>query len=494
MTVALAGRTVMDLGARATVLDAMDRIRASGPDDELVLVVPAGAPLLRNAAFLEVLRRAAGHRRLALVTPDARARSLASAVHVAAFASVAALERHELDPTEPLGPVRRAAIVRAEPKRSSPVGAIVVTLALLLAGGVLFGVLAPSATVVVAPVSVALGPMEFDLRAGPGGDIGAQTRVAQVSATFTGTATGSRTEDTKAKGTVRLTNQTTGEVRVPQGTVVRTSDGVRFQTTQDATIPKSSIVIFPPSVKFGTVDVGIEALEPGPGGNVAAGKITISPQPGQYGVENQAATSGGDSKKIPIVTLADYDLAASRADAELQTKADAQLQTWKTQAASGHAVYGVRAQRTGLTPAGDVVGVEGKDTFQLTVNGTATGYDVDASEPRAAAVSLLRQAAPAENEIDAEGATVDTVLGPTVQDDGVHWRVRAKTLQFHRVNEAAISAALAGHPFEEASGIVTDLGLSLRRISTWPGWWPRMPFLDVRIAVEKEATPSSAVP
>ena len=32
MTVAVSGRTVMDLGARATVLDAMDRIRAAGPD------------------------------------------------------------------------------------------------------------------------------------------------------------------------------------------------------------------------------------------------------------------------------------------------------------------------------------------------------------------------------------------------------------------------------------------------------------------------------
>ncbi len=492
MTVQVAARTVIDLGARASVLEAMDRVRAAGPADEVVLAVAPGAPLLRNAAFLEVLRRGAGARRLALVTADARARSLAASVHIRAFATVAALERQELDPTEPLGPARRASIVRAEPRRSSALRGVLVALTLLLAGGVLFGVVAPTATVVVAPVSVPLGPMEFDLRAGPGGDIPAQTRVAQVSTTFSGTATGSRTEETKAKGTIHVTNQTTNEIRIAQGTVVRTPDGVRFQTTQDAVLPPSTIIIF--TVAFGTVDIPIEALEPGPNGNVAAKRITIGPSPGQYIVENRDATSGGESKKIPIVTLADYDLAASRADAELQKKADAQLDVWRREVQKGRTVYGVRAQRSSITPAGDVVGTEGKDTFELTVGGTATGYEVDAAEPRTAAIALLRQAAPPENDIDVPGAVVETVLGPTVEGDGVHWRVSARASQFHRVNEAAIRAALAGHAFEDASGVVGDQGLRLLRISAWPGWWPRLPLLDSRIDVRTESPASSASP
>ncbi len=492
MTVAVANRTVIDLGARSSVLDGMDRVRAAGPEDELVLVVAAGAPLLRSAAFLEVLRRAAGARRLAIVTADARARSLAAAVHVPAFATVAALERHELDPTEPLGPARRAAIVRAEPRRSSPLRAAVIALTLLLAAAVLFSVVAPTATVVVAPVLVPLGPMEFDLRAGPGGDIAAETRVAQVSTTYTGTATGSRTEETRATGVVRFTNRTTDEVAVPKGTTMRTAEGIAFRTTQDGRVPRSGIGLLPPFVTFGVVDLPIEAVEPGPGGNVDAGKITVSPSPGQYAVSNQVPTTGGDTKKIPIVTLADYDLAASRADDELRRAADGQREIWQRDAPSGHVVYGVRSQRTGLTSAAEVVGTEGKDTFELTASGTATGYDVAAAEPRTAAIALLRQAAPAANDIDAEGAAVDTVLGPTVGADGVTWRVRARTVQWQRVNEAAISAALAGRPFEEAADVVEGLGLSLRRISTWPGWWPRLPFLDTRVEVRKETTAPAA--
>ena len=91
MTLQTSTRAVIDLGARASVLDAMDRVRAAGDGEELVLSVAAGAPVLRSPVFLEVLRRAAGRRRVALVTTDARARSLAAAVHVPAFASVAAM-------------------------------------------------------------------------------------------------------------------------------------------------------------------------------------------------------------------------------------------------------------------------------------------------------------------------------------------------------------------------------------------------------------------
>ena len=99
MTVPVAGRTVVELGPRASVLEAVERISAAPAADDLVLSISAGAPAARNAVFFEVARRAAGTRRLAIVSPDTRARSLASSVHLPAFASTAALERQELDAT-----------------------------------------------------------------------------------------------------------------------------------------------------------------------------------------------------------------------------------------------------------------------------------------------------------------------------------------------------------------------------------------------------------
>lgn len=504
MSVNVAGRHVIDLGVRSGLLDAMDRVRGAPGADDLVLAVAAGAPVLRSAIFLEVLRRAAGARRLALVTADARARSLAASVHVPAFASVAALERQELDATEPLGKARRAAIVAAEPRAPSRARPVAIAGTLLAAALVLFGVVAPTATVVVAPVSRPLGPIEYDLRAGPNSpaqaDINALTLQSAVTARFTGTATGSRTDDIKAKGMEHFTSQTTSDVRIPKGTVVQTTDNIKFVTTEDKVLPHSQIRVFPPAVVFGTVDIAIEAVEPGTSGNVAARKITVAPSAaGQYSVTNNDPTTGGDTKKYAVVQLSDYELAASRADAELAAKADAQVEAWKKQALADHrSVYGTLVKRSSLTAAADVVGKNDlppdAPTFELTAVGTAIAYSVPDNEPNATAVAKLAQEADPGYTILPDAAVVDVVGSPTVAEDGVHWRVRVKAAQYRAPDEAAIRAALAGRSFDEVNAVVSDRGMRLIRVSTWPGWWPRLPLLDARIRIQPETSASAASP
>jgi len=501
MTVNVAGRAVIDLGARASVLDAMDRVRAAAPADDIVLSVAANAPVLRSPVFMEVLRRAAGTRRIALVTPDVRARSLAASVHMPAFASVSALERHELDATEPLGPARRAAIVSARPPTSeSRVRTVAMLVALFVISLVMGVVVAPTATVVVAPVSQPLGPLEYDLRAGPNNaDITNATTLGPtaITAKFNGTATGSRTEETKAKGIERFTNQSTQEVRIPLGTVVKTADGVQFRTTRDETLPKSSIVIFPPSVTFGTVDIAIEAVDPGTKGNVDAKKINVSPSPTQYSVENPIATTGGDTKKIPIVLLADYDLAASRADAELKKEGDKQLDTWKKQAKADQTVYGPFISGKSVSPASDVVGKEldpaKEPTFEISATARATAYNVPNTELRKTAVEKISTAKSDGYDIDEAGAVVQVIGAPSVEADGVHWRVSVRASQYPHIDEAGIRTALTGRQLEDVNGVVADRGLRLVRVSTWPGWWPRLPILGARIQVQGEA-PAAASP
>src|SRR5205823_3018532 len=74
----LVSRTVIDLDARASILDASERLAAAPADAPVVFVVPAGAPFARNAVFLEVARTLAGQRRVSLVSSDPRARSIAA--------------------------------------------------------------------------------------------------------------------------------------------------------------------------------------------------------------------------------------------------------------------------------------------------------------------------------------------------------------------------------------------------------------------------------
>jgi hypothetical protein len=500
MTVPVAGRTVIDLGARASVLEAVERIAASPAADDLVLSIQAGAPVARNAVFFEVARRAAGTRRLAIVSPDARARSLASSVHLPSFASTAALERQELDATEQLTTARRAAIARpVRVKReagASPVTVLGILGSLLAAALVFMAVIGPTATVVVVPKSKALGPFEFDLRAGPDGEINnAQTLVANgLTQKYTQQATGERQEPIKAKGVARFTNRFTQETRVAKGSVVRTRDGVRFQTMEEKVIPRSSLDILPPFVKFGTVDIAIEAFDAGAAGNVSPNTITVADRD-DYAVTNPQATSGGEIKKFAVITGSDYGLAAGRADDELRKRALQQVEEWrKAEAANSQVVYGPVTKVTAVTQSAGLVGSEPKDgVFEMTVTGTATAYSVPGAEPRATAVAKLKQQADPDHDIDETAAGVDVIIGPTLEENGVRWRVRSSTLQYPQLKEAPLRTALAGREFEEATGVLEGQGLEWRTITVWPGWWPRFPFFDSRLQIKVDnATPATS--
>ena len=495
MTVPVAGRTVIELGARASVLEAVERIEAAPAADDLVLSIQAGAPVARNAVFFEVARRAAATRRLAIVSPDARARSLASSVHLPSFASTAALERQELDATEQLTTARRAAIARpVRVKRASgasPMTALGILGSLLAAALVLMVVVGPTATVVVAPVSKSLGPFEFELRAGPDGEIpSAQTLVAKdLTQKYTQKATGERQEPIKAKGVARFTNKYTQETRVAKGTIVRTRDGVRFQTMDEKVIPRSTLDIFPPFVKFGTVDIALEAIDAGAAGNVAANTITVTDRD-DFAVSNPQATSGGEIKKFAVITGSDYGLAAGRADEELRKRALVKVDEWKkAEAAKAQVVYGPVTKVTAVTASAGLVGTEPKDgIFEITVTGTATAYSVPEAEPRATAVAKLKQQADPEHDINEIAATVDVVIGPTLEDNGVRWRVRGSTLQYPQLKEAVLRTALAGRELEEAQGVIEGQGLELRTITVWPYWWPRFPYFDSRLQIKVETT------
>jgi hypothetical protein len=490
---------VIDLGGDATILDAAQRLDAAESSD-VVMVVPSGAPLTRNAIFLEALRRRAGDRRLVLVSPEARARSLASSVHMKAFASISALDRHELDATEHLSDARRAAMAtrvrRAAPRRgTSPVRALAVFMSLLTAAGILLAVVAPTVTIVIAATPTPLGPFEYDLRAGPnGGDIRAQTLFDdKLTAKTIGTATGSRPDETKATGQELFKNLTTNDIRIPVGTLVQTTDSppVRFLTTEEKVLPRSTIL--PPTI--GTVLVNIQALEVGPKGNVAPDRITRGSS-NDYLVTNPAPTTGGKADQIPVVTTADYDKAVSQSDADVKAKAEQRTVEWKAGSPKGTNVYGVLWKRTGVvTPASDIVGKEltkDKPTFEITVTGSATAYAVTADEPKTTAVAKLRQEVSSGMELDETSPVVNEVFGASVQDDGVHWRVRGQGKQVPQPKTTQMTAALAGQEYQAVGPLAEQLGFKLRSITPWPEWWPRLPVLDSRITIVVEALPPAA--
>jgi hypothetical protein len=480
-------RTVIDLDARGTILDAAERLAATPAETPVVFVVPAGAPFARNAVFLEVARTLAGQRRLALVSSDPRARSIAASVHLPAYSSLGSLEREELDPTEKLGAPSRAALAavaarRAPPSLGSPARAIGIGASIVGAIALLLMIAVPSATVLVSPSSTPMPAATFTVRAGPGGDIPAQPLSATVTTKVTGTATGSRIEDVKATGSVQLLNQTTDDIAIPKGTVVQTSTGgdrIQFMTTESKTLPRSVIVFV--TVVPGTADIAVEAVLGGPSGNVPASRIVVSNN-SRYKVTNPAATSGGDTKRVPVVKAEDYSAATAKAnvDRALADEANTQKLRWKSQLAADAVVYVGTPSLTSQGSLNDVVGRE-VATFDVPVTATVQGFAVAGDQPTKAAVERYRTMASTGNVLDERAAQFNAV--PTVADNGVSWRISASGTQSPQLDAARIRGALAGRTPAEARAVLDAQGLRVIDLRVTPSWWPRMPLLDVRIAV-----------
>jgi hypothetical protein len=480
-------RTVIDLDARATILDASDRLAAAPPDGPVVFVVPAGAPFARNAVFLEVARSLAGQRRLSVVSSDPRARSIATSVHVAAYATLGSLEREELDPTEKLGAPRRAALAsvgagRSSPSLGSPARALGIVFSALAAAALLLIVTIPSASLAVAASPIPMPGATFSLRAGPGGDVPAQPLSTTITAKVTGTATGSRDEQLKATGSVRITNQTTDDITILKGTVVQTTTGgdrVQFATTEQKTLPRSVIVFV--NVVPGTVDIAVEAVVGGTTGNVPANRITVSNN-GRYTVTNPAATTGGETKKIPIVRAEDYTAATAKAnvDRALADAANDQKLRWKSQL-SGDAVIYVGAPS--LTSQGSLTDVVGKEvaTFDVPITATVQGFAVGGDQPTKAAAERYRSMASPGDVLDERTAQYDAVA--TVADNGVTWRITASGSQSPQLDPARVQAAVAGRTVPETILLLRSQGLQVTEVRLSPSWWPRLPLLGARIAV-----------
>ncbi len=490
-------RAVVDLDARATVLDGAEKIAAAPAGDDLAIVVAAGAPVLRNIVFFEVLRAQAAPRRMSIVTTDPRARAIASSAHLPAYASLAALERHQLDPTERLEKPPRAGSAGPLVARGGPrpplrrVGAIAGSLGLAFL--LLAAVVVPEASVVVSPATQPLGPLTLTVKGGSGADVPLTPITAPISAKVTGTATGSRTEQVPAKGTVQVENKTTDDLTVPKGTTFKTADGIAFASLADANVGRS--VIIPPfTLIVGRQTIPVQAVVAGPGGNVGAGRIDVSPDP-RYAVTNPEPTTGGDTKKIPIVKLEDYDAAVQRAPDALQAAAEDQLGKWIGEPRKGQVVvHQVLDQQTAIAPANvDLVGKE-VATFDLTVSGFATAYAVPDNEPADAVYQKLRDAAPPGNDVDKRSVTIDKMSVKISDAPGVTWSITAHAVQSKHVDLQRTGRLLSAHPVRDAQSILGGDGLKLVRLDWVPAWWPFLPVLDGRIRVTEETPPASTGP
>jgi hypothetical protein len=316
---------------------------------QVLLVVPKGSITFHNSINLRILRRLASNLALdvALVTRDGRTRQMAKEEGIPTLRSISRGRRGRWRLRAPRrSAAERAAEARVDGLREGrgdvgysdrlivwagrALGLVlfVVLLAVVLA---LAALLIPEAKVTLVPYRQDVTTV-LELRADPEvekpdlEDLTIPARLLEAQVEQVGEiATVARRDapDAPAVGTISLINETAAPQEILPGVIVRTSTGttVRFKTTTTATVPAG----------IGSrAEAQIEALEPGPVGNVPAATINTvetASLRGKVRVINAAPTSGGGVKQVGVVTRADMDRLHAQLLQQLQQRAYLELQS-----------------------------------------------------------------------------------------------------------------------------------------------------------------------
>ncbi len=406
--------------------------------------------------------------------------------------------------------------VLTQPRKSSPrvprvgpprppvrtrlaVGIGLAAVALVVVGGILALELLPSATIVLAPRSEEIGPIELTIEARS--DVTAPDPATltipalrltfDLEATQKITATGTKVTETTATGNVTFSNNDTGgSNRIPAGSIVSTESGVEFATVAAVTLPPAFLFPFFPS----SASVGVTAVASGPDGNVEKETITIVPKGENrvlLQVTNREPTTGGERTESPEVSQADVDAALLAIDGALAAELNEQVSEGTT-IPPGVEVFD-QTQVVGPPEfATDPASLVGSASLEVDLVATAEGsiLGVDSTPIEAIAQARLQERV-AEGWALAPGSTTFDLGVPTVLGETVVYPVSIAATQVRDVDQAALAELVRGLLLADARSQLDDFGNV--EITLWPDWVTTIPRSPDRITftlVDAQPAPS----
>lgn len=378
---------------------------------------------------------------------------------------------------------------RRRPRRSRMLPLLVLLLVGVLVAGVAYGayVFLPTATITLRPNVTHLTSPLYTITADPTvavadqatGVVGAQRLDLPISVSGQFPATGVDVSLTTAHGTVRFrSTNTLNPVSVPAGTVVSTSDGIEFKTTDAVVVPRADFSSGTP----GKVEVKVQASVDGPRGNVPAGAITKVPQSltqQLVTVTNPGPTDGGQRNEQAVVTQSDYDTAMTALDEQL-TAASSNAVTDSANIPKGLTAYPATAvmATTVADPTGDAAVGTAEDTFTLTLSSSVSVIAVNESLVNDLGESRFRSSLSADQQI--VGNTVNTSHAPgNVDGQTIVYQVTASADVYMQPNEQQVLSAVSGKSVAEARQALAQYGEVT--IQMWPGFIDHLPDQAARI-------------
>jgi hypothetical protein len=328
--------------------------------------------------------------------------------------------------------------------------------------------------------------LSIELRASPAitspnlsGGIPAYLTSVVVEGSETGRSTGrTRIANRAAGGEVVFASLSDQDVLVPVGTIVRTLDDppVRFETML-------SVV-----VKAGNQDgviAPIRAIVAGSGGNVPSGTIIgiEGPVGPLVSVINEDFTSGGSDQLSPAPSSGDFDRARQQILTQLAEQAQIEMKAGLPSdsylLSSTIQLEAVEYEK--LQPAEGEPG----DQYTITVRAWFAGWYVTASDIYTAAEIGLNAALPAGYMPVPDTLRIKLNNQSTTEANKAGYQVETmRKLKANWTKEEVVHLVRGKDLMTAAAIIESRFAMeSPPQFQMTPGWWPRLPYLPLRIQV-----------
>jgi len=362
---------------------------------------------------------------------------------------------------------------------------LLLTAGALTAVGAMLMVALPTAELRLQPETQQL-TASIKLEAVPGLDaatdrtIPAATHTVEVSAsseTLT-TATFTKAEEF-ATGNVLLTNRTGQALRVPAGSVARTTDGsaIKFVLQQDVSL----------AARAGASGEGtVRALHPGPAGNVGAGLINV--MEGYLAdlvvVGNPAALAGGEVKQLPAVAPGDLKRLQQLLEAQLLDSGYTQLAA-ALPASQFAPQNSARISRVFEATFSNAAG-EPAEVLSLMMRAAVSVTVVDEQLLHAAGLQELAARVGPELVLLPDSVSYSRSTEVLAFEDGrVAFTLTARGTAGPQIDARLVQQAVRWQPIAQAPELIYQVFPIVKRptLTVWPAWVTRTPWLAWRTRV-----------
>lgn len=257
--------------------------------------------------------------------------------------------------------------------------------------------------------------------------------------------TGKKETGEKAKGTVTIFNNNDNAKTIPVGTIITSSNDLKFLTDKAVTVASASGDIFS-GTDPGKVNVTVTAEKHGTNYNLPSNtKFTVEGS-SSIAAKNDDPFSGGTKKEIKVVAKADVDKLTKEIQKQLENDAKENIQK---KATSGSVVLpnfiSVSFDRRSFSKDID----DEANEVSLTATISFQGVSYKKSELVAYAKNKLRENIEPDMTIDEDNIEVEA---SEIKKDGDETtaKVKIKAGLIPKIEEEEIAKKIAGKSFEEA--------------------------------------------